>query len=182
MVKIKRVLSIDASTTTIGIGVLDYCPEDKKVRLVHQEYFKPSKKGSIFERLAGVKEYMQGLYVQWQPDIVCIEDIVQFMGGGSTAKTIIPLAVFNRTVGLTWYELMGREPELLSVMKIRHAIKYGKKLPPKEDIPELVAKRLGINFPYYTKINRRSKKEEVRVESYDVADAIAVGLAYIIKS
>jgi Holliday junction resolvasome RuvABC endonuclease subunit len=179
-VKGQRILSIDASTTTIGIAVLDHV--GTKTKLVHHEYFKPSKKGSIFERLAGVKEYMRQLHKKWKPDVVCIEDIIQFMAGGSGAKTIIPLAVVNRTIGLTWYELMGKEPQLLSVMKIRHALKYSKELPPKDEMPSIVAQRLGIEFPYYTKINRRTKREEIRVESYDVADAIAVGLAHIIKA
>jgi Holliday junction resolvasome RuvABC endonuclease subunit len=175
-----RVLSIDASTTTIGIAVLDHV--GTKTKLVHHEYFKPSKKGSIFERLTGVKDYMRRLNDTWKPNVVCIEDIIQFMAGGSGAKTIIPLAVINRTIGLTWYEIMGKEPELLPVLRIRHAIKYSKELPPKDQIPEVVAQRLGIDFPYYKKINRRTKKEEICVESYDVADAIAVGLAHIIKT
>ena len=175
----RRILSIDASTTTIGIGVLDHYRT--KTKLVHHEYFKPPKKGSIFERLSAVKDYMKKLHLKWKPDVVCIEDIILFMAGGSGAKTIIPLAIVNRTIGLTWYELMGKEPELLSVMKIRHALKFGKELPPKDQIPEVVAKRLGIDFPYYMKANRKTKKEEIMVESYDVADAIAVGLAHIIK-
>lgn len=176
----QRILAIDASTTTIGVSILDH--NGTKTKLVHHEYFKPPKKGSIFARLTAVKNYMRSLNEKWKPDTVCIEEIVQFMAGGSTAKTVIPLAVFNRTIGLTWYEMMDKEPIMLNVMKIRHAIKFGKELPSKDDIPEVVARRLGIDFPYYTKINRRTKKEEIRVENGDVADSIAVGLAYILKS
>lgn len=180
MKKTNRLISIDASTTTIGIGVIDYY--DKKVKLIHQEYFKPLKKVSIFKKLENVKEYMAKLNKKWKPDTVCIEDIIQFMAGKSGAKTVIPLAVLNRTIGLTWYEMMGKEPELLNVIAIRHAIKLSKELPAKEEIPNIVAQRLHIDFPYYTKINRKTKKKEIRAESYDVADAIAVGLAFIIKS
>ena len=40
-------------------------------------------------------------------------------------------------------------------------------------MPELVAKHLGITFPY-----RLCKKGKIQVESYDMADGIAVALYY----
>jgi Holliday junction resolvasome RuvABC endonuclease subunit len=168
----RRVLGFDASTTTIGVAVLDEI--DGYVTLVHLEHFKPPKKGDIFQRLSKVREFVAQTLKLFQPTDVALEDIILFMKGHSTAKTTSSLAVLNRTVGLTVYNEFGKSPELLNVMKIRHTLKIGKKLPPKEDIPELVAQTLGIKFPYLM-----NKVGKIAVENYDRADAIAVALAFI---
>jgi len=167
-----RVLSLDASTSTIGLAVFDYTNfSDKK--LIHHEFYKPPQDGDIFERLAQVREYIYSKLDGYQPDNVALEDIILFMKGHSTAITVSSLAVLNRTVGLAVYNNLGKSPELLNVLKIRHAIKTSKILPPKEDIPLLVAHHLKIDFPWIF------KKGKPIVENYDMADAMAVGLAYI---
>jgi len=175
------VLSLDASTTTIGWALFSH-DNGKDIKLIKHDFYKPPKDGSIFERLSITKKYICDLITELEPDDLVIEDIVQFMAGGSGAKTIIPLAVFNRTLGLSYYEMTGKQPHLLNVMAIRHTLKTNKKLPAKEDMPELVAKHLKIKFPYFTKYNKRKKKDEICPEVFDVADAMAVGLAFIKRS
>lgn len=168
-----RLLSLDASTTTVGLAVFDYTNfTDKK--LVHHEYYKPAKQGDIFERLAKVRDYIYLKMETYHPDEVALEDIILFMKGHSTAATVSSLAVLNRTVGLAVYNHSGKSPQLLNVMKIRHAIKLGKTLPSKEEIPSLVAFHLEMEFPWIL-----NKKEKPIVENYDMADAMAVGLASI---
>lgn len=171
-----RVMALDASSTTIGLAILDH--KKRKIKLVHQEFWKPPKDGSLFERLSIIKKFVRDHLWKWKPDELVIEDIVQHMAGRSGAKTIILLAVLNRTIGLTYYETTNREPRLLNVMTVRHALKFNKKLPAKQDMPDLVAKHLKIKFPYYKKINKKGI-EKICEESYDVADAISVGLAFI---
>ena len=56
-------------------------------------------------------------------------------------------------------------------MTIRHGLKIDGDFPKKEDMPALVAKHLGITFPY-----EYDKKGKVKVESYDKADGVAVAL------
>lgn len=169
----KRILGLDASTTTIGLCVIDFDGYGKT--LVHHEYFKPPKKGDIFERLATVRDFIFERLDEYKPDHVCLEDIILFMKGHSTAKTINSLAVLNRTVGLAVFNHSGRAPTLLNVMKIRHALKLDKKLPTKEEIPDLVAFHLNLGeFPW-----RLNKKEKVMEENYDMADAMAVALTFI---
>jgi Holliday junction resolvasome RuvABC endonuclease subunit len=168
-----RLLSLDASTSTIGLAVFDYTNfSDKK--LIHYEYFKPPKNGDIFERLAKVRDFIYTKLDKYSPDEVALEDIILFMKNKSSAATISSLAVLNRTVGLTIYNNCGKSPTLLNVMKIRHAIKTDKKLPSKEEIPNLVATHLLMEFPWIF-----NKKGKVIEENYDMADAIAVGLAFI---
>ncbi len=165
-------MGLDASTTTIGLSVIDY--EDGYTCLVHHEFFKPPKKAEIFQKLAIVQGFIFDRLTKYKPDDVALEDIILFMKGHSTAKTVSSLAVLNRTVGLAIYNQTDKPPKLLNVMKIRHAIKLDKKLPPKEDIPDLVAHHLNISFPW-----QYNKKGKLIVENYDMADAIAVGLAFI---
>jgi hypothetical protein len=95
------------------------------------------------------------------------------MAGKSTAQTIIMLTTFNRMTGLLCYDYLGHSPKLYSVMTIRHGLKLNKIFPKKEQMPELVAKHLGITFPYET-----NKKGKIKVENYDKADGMAVALYY----
>lgn len=168
----KRILGLDASTTTIGLSVIDY--DDESLTMIHHEYFKPPKNGNIFEKLAIVRDFVFSRLDKYKPDDVSLEDIILFMKGHSTAKTVSSLAVLNRTVGLAVYNQSGKIPALLNVMKIRHALKLDKKLPPKEAMPDLVAHHLKISYPWIM-----NKKGKVMVENYDMADAIAVALAFI---
>lgn len=172
----KRVLGFDASTTTIGVSVVDY--DDSKQILVHCDYFKPPKDGDIFVRLATVRAFVFEMLDKYKPDDVALEDIILFMKGKSSAKTVTGLAVLNRTVGLAIFNHFGKPPVLLNVLKIRHALKEDKALPAKEDMPELIAKRLGIDFPYRY-VSRGKTKGKIAVESYDMADGIAVSLGFI---
>jgi len=166
-----RVLGLDAITNTIGICVLDFTL-DGKFDLVIASYYKPPKKGHPIERLAITKSAIEKIIEKYKPDHVALEDIILFMKGKSTAKTTTSLASLNRTVGLAVYDKINAPPTLLNVLTIRHAIKNGE-VPDKEKIPETVASKLNIQFPWvYNKNNKPI------VENYDVADGIAVALAY----
>lgn len=164
-----KVMGIDASTATVGLSVLS---KNRKIKLVHYDFFKPPKISQM-ESLSKTKSFIMKKILKFEPDEMVIEEIVKYMKGGSGAKTVIPLAVMNRTIALTYYELTGKQPHFLSVLKVRHAIKFDIKLPPKEKIPEIVAKHLNIKFPYV------KNKKKIKQESYDVADSIAVALAYL---
>jgi hypothetical protein len=165
-----RILGLDVSTSTIGVGCLDVSGPD--IFVVSIDHYKPPKDGDVFERLDKTRKAMKNIIKSFQPDIIAIEDIIQFMGAGSSAATIIALAQVNRTVGLVAYDFLKRtSPRLLSVMAVRHGIKLTKDLPSKEDIPELIEKRLGIEFPYVI-----NKKGKIAPESNDRADGAAVAL------
>jgi Holliday junction resolvasome RuvABC endonuclease subunit len=168
----KRVLGFDVSSTTIGYCVLDI-EDNNDIHLIVADYLKPLKKGSIIERIVDTRDKIQTIITKAKPDYIGIEDIIQFMQGKSTAKTIIMLTTFNRMIGLCAYDYLKKSPELFSVMTIRHGLKTDNVFPKKEDMPELVAKHLGITFPYEV-----NKKGKVKVESFDKADGVAVALYY----
>ncbi len=165
------VAGFDISSTTTGWCILKI--EDGSVKYLDSGYFKPLKKGTIFDRLSHSKKEVEKILKKYKPDHVAIEDIISFMKGASTAKTIITLSLFNRIVGMTVYDYLGRSPELFNVMSIRHGLKLTKELPKKEDMPELASHHLGVKFPYYY-----GKGGKIKSESYDVADAWSVATYY----
>jgi Holliday junction resolvasome RuvABC endonuclease subunit len=167
----KRVLGFDVSSTCIGYCVLDI--DEDKIKLVHVDYLKPIKKGSIIERLVDTRNKIRDIIAKFKPTHIGIEDIIKFMAGKSSAQTIIMLTTFNRMIVMCAYDYLQKSPELFSVMTIRHGLKFDKIFPKKEDMPELVAKHLGITFPY-----QLNKKGNVKVESFDMADGVAVALYY----
>lgn len=167
-----RVLGLDVSSSTVGWAIIDY--DDKSIKLVDSGFIKPSKKVSIFVSLSKLKKDIIGLIDKFKPDDVAIENIVEFMASKSSSKTIIALSVYNRTVGLACFEKTNKEPNLYSVMTIRHKIKLTKQLPKKEDIPSILEHHLKIKFPYHY-----NKNKKVIIENFDMADGIAVALCHV---
>lgn len=174
---IKTVLGFDASSTTIGFCVLSIDDTDGYIAYKTCGYLKPLKEGSIISRIVDTRNAIQDIIDLYQPDYIGIEEIIQYMQGKSTAQTIITLTTFNRMICLLCYDYLQREPELFNVMSIRHGLKIGKDLPPKEDMPELVAQHLDITFPYEL-ITKGKNKGKPKVENNDKADATAVALYY----
>lgn len=166
-----KILGIDCSSSCIGYCVLEI--KDNNINFVSVDYLKPMKKGSIIERLVDTRNKLKKIIEEIKPDYIGIEDIIQFMKGASTAKTIITLTSFNRMACLLAHDYLNDSPKLFSVMSIRHGLKENNIFPKKENIPELVAKHLGITFPY-----QHNKKGKLKIENYDMADGIAVALYY----
>jgi Holliday junction resolvasome RuvABC endonuclease subunit len=167
------ICGFDVSSSTTGWCILDVNTDNKKIKYIDCGYFKPIKKGTIFEKLSHSRDKVVSILDKYKPEEIVVEDLIQFMKGASTAKTIITLSLFNRNVGMTAYDYLGKNPQLFNVMSIRHGLKLSKELPKKEDMAELVANHLGIKFPYVY-----GKGGKIKKESEDVADACAVALYY----
>ncbi len=170
----KRIMGLDASTSTVGIAIIDY--DGYGVKLVHYEYYKPDKSNGILDMLYHARAHILNLFGKYKVEEFVIEDYIKFMKGSSSANTVIPLAVLNITLRLAILDL-GITPEALNVLKIRHTLKLTKVLPKKEDMPDLVAHHLNIPYPWLYKVNRK-KQQVIMPESYDVADSMAVALTW----
>ena len=168
-----RILGIDCSSSCIGYSVLEIDDITNNIKFVSAAYIKPIKTGNIIERIADTRTKIQSIINNIKPDYIGIEEIIQFMSGKSTAKTIIMLTTFNRMIGLLVYDYLQKAPEMFNVMSIRHGLKINKDFPKKEEMPALVCHHLGITFPY-----EYDKKGKIKVESFDKADGIAVALYY----
>ena len=105
-----KIIGFDISSTTTGWCVLDVDAELKNIKYIDSGYFKPIKDGTIFDRLSHSKEQIIKILDEHKPDEVVIEDLIQFMKGHSTAKTIITLSLFNRNVGMVAYDYLEKNP------------------------------------------------------------------------
>lgn len=169
----KKILGFDVSSSCIGYCVLEV--DGDKVKFISCNYLKPIKTGNIIERIVDTRNKIKKIIEEIKPDYIGIEDIISFMQGKSTAQTIITLTTFNRMICLLAYDYLGRMPDLFNVMSIRHGLKINNIFPKKEDMPELVAKHLEITFPY-ERSTKGKNKGGIKVESYDMADGVAVAL------
>lgn len=166
----KTVLGFDVSSSCIGYCQLQVDETLGTVKFISCGYIKPIKKGDIIDRVVHTRNKIKEIIEKIKPDYIGIEDIIQFMKGHSTAKTIIMLTTFNRMIGLTSYDYLGRSPNLFSVMTIRHFIKKQAKmklLPKKEDLPEILEGLLNIKFDW--EFNKNGK---IKIENYDKSDAV----------
>lgn len=174
-----RILGFDVSSTTLAYAAIDYI-DVSSLTLFDCGYIKPIKSGNMLERLVDTRNKVKIIIEKYQPNEIVIEDIIQFMKGLSSAKTVITLATFNRMVGICAFDYLDRTPKMLNVMSIRHCIKKQaglKKIPMKEDIPILLEKIAGLKTPILL-----NKKNQPKAETYDLSDAIAVAYSYIVRS
>lgn len=177
-------MGIDASGKTIGVSVLQL-NDDKTISVVEITYFQPDQKAELLDNLYYIGDNIKKLLYKHKPDKIAIEEIIKFMKNKSTASTTTKLAGVNRMVCYICYEYLKSsnlpgKPLLLNVLKIRHAIKPTKVLPAKEDIPDIIVKKLNItNFPYVLKKSGKNKGSYAD-PTYDQADSCAVALTNII--
>lgn len=175
MKKKYKVCGFDISSTTIGLSILSV--DGEKITLDYSDYYKPTKDGNIIERLFETKKFILNFLKEKKPDYVAIEDILKFMKGGSSANTIILLAQFNRMIGLTALEKTKKVPQLIGVQTVRRLIRpegWSGKVK-KEDIPDLLMNHYKFDFTV-----KHNTKGNIAAETYDMADAVAVALAYIV--
>lgn len=173
---IKKILGFDISSTCIGYCALELDDQTNQIKFIECNYLNPIKKGTIMERIVDTRDKIKIIIDRINPDYIGVEDLIKFMPK-STATTVVVLTTFNRMICLLGHDYLNTYPELFNVMSIRHGLKLSKDLPKKEDMPELVAKHLGITFPYvYGKDKKGNKK--IKEESRDMADGVAVALYY----
>lgn len=170
----QTILGIDCSTKTVGYSIIQTDDQFNNPKLIICSFLKPPQKGNRFERIIETQKMINDILTTYKPNIIGIEEIIQFMKGGSGAKTIIALARINTSIGLTCYNYLGHSPAMCNVMAIRHGIKLDMALPKKEEIPQLIENILGIKFPYVI------DGKNIAEESFDAADSCAVAL-YTVK-
>lgn len=164
-----KILGFDVSSTTIGIGLIETNP----LAILKTEFYKPPKNGHIAERLLKVKIFISEKIEELKPDFIVVEDILLGAGGVTTIKTLAALAIFNRTVCLSIFEKTNSTPGLLNVLKIRHCLKLDKELPHKSEMPSILEKHFNSKWNFLL-----DKKGKQKSENFDMADAVAVALAY----
>jgi Holliday junction resolvasome RuvABC endonuclease subunit len=172
-----KVLSLDVSSTTIGWSLIS--ESEGLIKVIKHGHIKPPKSDLSLARRALKSQYLlKSLIKDLKPDSVAIEEYVtKFSKGRSTAKTIVVLSVFNEAMTMACIEELDKDPDRLSVLSIRSLISktFDEKITSKEECFEFIKK-----IPSFT-VNL-NKKNEIKKETYDEADAVAVGISSIIRS
>lgn len=142
----------------------------------------PARKGkntySVSRRLSATYDAVEKLLDMVQPTTVAVEDYARrFSQGRSSAQTIILLSVWNETCSLVAFRKIGKDTFKYPVVSIRAEIgrHFGVKIVSKDDIfPEIVknCKRFAPE---------KNRSGNVKTESGDVADSIAVGITHIVR-
>lgn len=174
----KKVLSLDISSSTIGWSTIEYNKDEFK--LLDYGWLKPPKKakGSLSFRLNDTVEMITNLIGCHHPDEIAVEDYARrFSRGRSTANTIIVLSTFNEVVCLTAYRIMKKDVYRYPVATIRSQVGklFNTKLVSKDDIFPAIESRASI---FKKQLNRNNKTKS---ESMDAVDAIAVGITHALK-
>ena len=171
-----RVLGFDCSSKTVGWG---FVVKDAKgiLHLMAHGHIRPlSSKSSLMMRLSDLYDKVEDLCRKLDPHVIAVEDIALFMkGGGSTAKTITTLAVFNRIVALAGFRYAG-SVEFYPVQSVRKLVRQAasrKKVIGKEEMPFMIRSHLEPRFSYVEKRGGGTAEQ-----TFDEADGIAVAWAH----
>jgi len=108
---------------------------------------------------------------------VVIEDIItKFISGKSNIKTIITLAAFNAIIQRKCYEMLGKAPTMMNVIRARNLAEC--KVPRGENSKNFILRRVIELHPEIKPLLPLMKtKNEFDKMAYDVADAVVVARA-----
>lgn len=172
-----KTLSLDISSTTIGWALMGN--SEDKITVLEHGHIKPPKEGlSLANRALKSQPLIRDLIRKYNPDKISVEDYVtKFSKGRSTARTIVVLSVFNEAMTMVCIEETKVDPDRLAVISIRSLISksFGLKITSKEECFEFIKE-----IPSFTV--KTNKKQNIKKETFDEADAVAVGIATIIRS
>ena len=176
-----KVIGFDCSSKTVGWGLVRF-NKHHAILTAHGHIRPLPSKHNLMVRLSDLYDRVDELCRRMMPDIAAVEDIALFMkGGGSTAKTITTLAVFNRIVSLAAFRRTGdlRYYPVQSVRKLVRQAALRKKVIGKNEMPAVIRARLEPGF-----VDVEKRGGGTAEQTFDEADGIAVAwaCAYDIRS
>ena len=179
------ILGLDASTSTVGICILD-----EKAEIVQNYFLKLKKQKELCTKGDVLKDELEKLAAKYDITHVFIEDYALRMARGtSSAQTITRLAAWNGICQYLSYKIFKVEPEVLNVARARKLLKIktqSKKkagIPVKDQVFAWVTKHLNAEWP--TKVLQsgpRKGQEVILDEAKDMADAWVVAKAGYVSS
>ncbi len=177
-------IGLDASTTTVGIAVLN----EQTGELIELSYFDLSSSttdyADIYEKIAAIREHLQKKLCinNWALKDIHVEEYVkQFTPGFSSADTLFTLAIFNHSVCQFFYDKYQIKPNKINVRSVRKSLGINvdykdKTKSTKEKVFDIVRTR-NPNFPWLTTVVKSGKNKGNTVyikQNNDMADAWVV--------
>jgi hypothetical protein len=168
-----NILSLDISTTKIGIAVLN---KDKQLLLT--DVFFLSSEDSLFARVRKFSDYFEGI-LKFDIDKIAIEEPFIMTSSGGSAQVTAMLLKFNGMVSMYLHYQFGIVPTYINPMTARS--KLGIKIPrglKTKQKKQLLIDYVATNYPKEF-VYEKTKKDNYVIGTDDKADAIIVGLAYL---
>ena len=179
------IVGLDASTSTVGICILD-----KNGEIVQNYFLKLKKQKELCTKGDVFKDELEKIASKYDVTQVFIEDYAQRMARGtSSAATITRLAAWNGICQYLSYQVFHVQPEVLNVARARKLLQIktqSKKktgIPVKDQVFTWVTNHLSAKWP--TKVLQsgpRKGQEVILDEAKDMADAWVVAKAGYISS
>jgi Holliday junction resolvasome RuvABC endonuclease subunit len=169
-----RVLGFDCSSKTVGWGLVRR--KGQRLALDAHGHIRPLPSAhGLMTRLSRLYDSVAQLCERLSPQLIAVEDIALFMkGGGSTARTITTLAVFNRVVALAAFRHAGRI-RFYPVQSVRKLVRQASGLKGtigKDDMPAVIRAYLE---PRFSDVEKRGGG--MAEQTLDEADGIAAAWA-----
>ena len=167
-------LALDISTFCTGYAIWNL--NENKLETAGHVALKNKK--NIHEKVDTMFEVLEALNENTDKITeVVIEDIItKFISGKSNIKTIITLASFNAIIQRKCYEMLGKAPTMLNVIRARNLADC--KVPRGTKSKDFILQRVIELHPEVKELLPLMKtKPEFDKMAYDVADAIVVARA-----
>ena len=162
------ILGIDISTSITGFAVIG------EEQVVYYGSVDLRKEKDTFAKALAVKKKLMDILIEFSISHIYIEQPFTFFNsGGSSAKTMAKLQMFNGIVSWIVYELFEIKPEYVTAMEARKLC--GIKVPRGQKAKQVVLKHL-LDSEQAFKIEYTNRGNP-KPESYDRADAIIVAKA-----
>ena len=167
----KYFLGLDCSTNCTGYTIIN-----EEEELIKYGYIDTSKQEEWLDKTEIFTLQLKPMAEEFCFSAIGIEDILnKFVGGGSSAKTIISLARFNGLATYFCFQMTGVKPEHVNVLRARklamcHSVPRG--INSKEYILKYICK-------LYPKIilPRMKRKDAIDKKAYDICDSVIIALA-----
>ena len=162
------ILGIDVSTSITGFAVIG------KEQVVYYSSTALRKEKDTFAKAIAVKKKLMDILIEFPIRHIYIEQPFTFFNsGGSSAKTMAKLQMFNGIVSWIAYEIFEIKPEYVTAMEARKLC--GIKVPRGQKAKQVVLEHL-LDSEKAFKIEYTNRGNP-KPESYDRADAIIVAKA-----
>ena len=162
------ILGIDVSTSITGFAVIG------EEQVVYYGSADLRKEKDTFAKATAVKKKLMDILIEFPISHIYIEQPFTFFNsGGSSAKTMAKLQMFNGIVSWITYEIFEIKPEYVTAMEARKLC--GIKVPRGQKAKQVVLKYL-LDSEQAFKVEYTNRGNP-KPESYDRADAIIVAKA-----
>lgn len=169
-------LALDISTSTIGLAIFS---EDHKLHELSHIKFKQGK--NLFVKLEEFIKFFEKYEKLPINEVIIEEPLRAFKGKFSSAQTISILNFFNGMISSYLFNIFNTEPIYYNVQHARKLAFPNLLIPKSHPNKKALIMESIINIFPTLNFEYSKRTFKLKEESFDMADAIVVGLAHIVS-